>query len=268
MQYRVNDTVISYESEGSRSWGEPIVLLNRDADLTAGMEWHRQGFTVTDFLDVGRNQAFNLQANALLRECWREAGLSVPDQAPPDQYHTFATDWATHLKALDQTKLLPVSKFPLPIEEIEQRVSAVCQTPVMARNPYDGLSVFHFRVIRPQKEDNNPLHRDVWLEDYKACINLYIPVSGSDERSSLILVPGSHLWPESRIERADSGALINSVQFNVPAVTGIEGEFEAVRPNPGPGQMLVFSPYLIHGGAVNLNPSTTRVSIELRLWKK
>jgi len=33
-------------------------------------------------------------------------------------------------------------------------------------------------------------------------------------------------------------------------------------------QVLVFSPYLIHGGAVNLNSNETRISIEIRLWKK
>jgi hypothetical protein len=268
MKYRVNDTVISYESAGGRSWGRPVVLLDHQTDLTAGKIWHRDGFTITDLFDNERNGAFDKNALLLLKDCWREAGLSLPEGTSPEQYHTVATDWPTHIKAIDKTKLLPLSQFPVPVEEIEQRVSDVCQTPLIARNPYDGLSVFHFRVIRPQHYDNNPLHRDVWLEDYKACINLYIPIAGSDERSSLILIRGSHLWPESKVERTDSGAFIDQVQFNVPAVTGIDGEFEAIRPNPGPGQMLVFSPYLIHGGAVNLNTSTTRISIELRLWKK
>jgi ectoine hydroxylase-related dioxygenase (phytanoyl-CoA dioxygenase family) len=45
-------------------------------------------------------------------------------------------------------------------------------------------------------------------------------------------------------------------------------EFEFIRPDPKIGEVLVFSPYLIHGGSVNLNDDTTRISIEVRLWRK
>ena len=40
------------------------------------------------------------------------------------------------------------------------------------------------------------------------------------------------------------------------------------RPDPNPDEVLVFSPYLIHGGAVNLNEDMTRVSLEMRLWRR
>ena len=40
-----------------------------------------------------------------------------------------------------------------------------------------------------------------------------------------------------------------------------------VRPNPGPNEVLVFSPYLIHGGAFNQQTDTTRVSLEMRFWR-
>jgi ectoine hydroxylase-related dioxygenase (phytanoyl-CoA dioxygenase family) len=111
------------------------------------------------------------------------------------------------------------------------------------------------------------LHRDVWLEDYESCINLYIPIAGSNALSSLILLPESHYWPESRIERTMSGAHINGIKFNVPAVTAIDGDFTIERPDPQENEMLLFSPYLIHGGAINLNTNKTRISIELRLWR-
>jgi ectoine hydroxylase-related dioxygenase (phytanoyl-CoA dioxygenase family) len=156
----------------------------------------------------------------------------------------------------------------LPIEEIEERISAICGVALRARNPYDDQSVFHFRVIRPNSADNNPLHRDVWLEDYAACINLYIPVAGSNARSSLILLPESHYWPESRVQKTVSGAMIGHARFNVPAVTAIEGDYSVMRPDPKENEVLVFSPYLIHGGAVNLNADETRISIEMRLWRK
>jgi len=31
---------------------------------------------------------------------------------------------------------------------------------------------------------------------------------------------------------------------------------------------MVFTPYAIHGGGVNFSPDTTRVSLEIRLWRK
>ncbi len=31
--------------------------------------------------------------------------------------------------------------------------------------------------------------------------------------------------------------------------------------------MLLFSPYLIHGGAANREPDRTRVSLEMRFWR-
>jgi ectoine hydroxylase-related dioxygenase (phytanoyl-CoA dioxygenase family) len=41
-----------------------------------------------------------------------------------------------------------------------------------------------------------------------------------------------------------------------------------IRPNPKPGEMLLFSPYLIHGGGVNFNKDITRVSLEMRFFRK
>ena len=39
------------------------------------------------------------------------------------------------------------------------------------------------------------------------------------------------------------------------------------RPNPGLNEVLVFSPYLIHGGAFNQQTDATRVSLEMRFWR-
>ncbi|RKE98110.1 hypothetical protein [Ichthyenterobacterium magnum] len=37
-----------------------------------------------------------------------------------------------------------------------------------------------------------------------------------------------------------------------------------VRPNPKKGEASIFTPFLIHGAAVNKNKDITRVSLELR----
>lgn len=269
MKYTVNGTAIQYESANEAAWGSNDTLLDHATDLTRDTSWHDAGFLITEFLETQADAAdFNARCRELIKTCWRQSGLNVPSDFEVSKYHEIVHSQAEHLAAVEQTKLLTIDRFPLDIEVVTRRVSELCGRKVIARNPFDGQSVFHFRVIRPDRQDNNPLHRDVWLEDYDDCINLYIPVAGSDERSSLILFPGSHLWPESRIEKTKGGARIGAVQFNVPAVTDIRGEFHVVRPDPGFNQFLLFSPYLIHGGAVNLNKDATRISIEMRLWAR
>lgn len=268
MRYQVNGQTIEYFSEGETIIGEEVILSQRALDLTKGKPWHDAGYTIQRLFSSEDDRVnFYQQAGKLLIKCWRRAGLDVDDQFRLEHYHEVAKSQDAHLKGIDETKLLSVDQFPLGIEFLEQRISSLMGEQLCVHNPFDDQKIFHFRVIRPNSGDNNPLHRDVWLEDYKDCINLYIPVAGSNEHSSLILTPGSHLWPESRIEKTKHGAIINKQKFNVPAVTNILGSFEMIRPNPKPGEVLIFSPYLIHGGAVNLNKNITRISIEVRLWR-
>lgn len=268
MEYSVNGRTLKYEVSNDVIRGEDVVLLDSAVDLTRNQPWHDQGFVIAKLFDTPAAYAeFTAATDRLLRRCWSEAGIEVPVHLPLSHYHHVASDLSLHLQAIAKTKLVSLRDFPVPIGVITQRVSELLACPVEGRNPYDRQEVFHFRVVRPSSGDNNPLHRDVWLEDYSNCINLYIPVAGSTEQSSLILLPESHRWAESRLERTRDGAVINGVRFNVPAITSIFGNYEAVRPNPQANEFLLFSPYLAHGGAVNFNEHETRISIELRLWK-
>jgi hypothetical protein len=267
MKYEVNHRTFHYDAEGKRIIGEPDIRLDHDIDLTLGLPWHEKGFTIEKLFDEDHYRRFCDAVHTLLISLWQRAGLSVTDQFDLARYHQVATSWEDHLRAVHLTKLLPVEAFPVPITWLENRVSDIIGQKLHVHNPFDNQRVFHFRVIRPQSSDNNPLHRDVWLEDYQDCLNLYIPIAGSNDQSALILAPGSHRWPESDIERTESGAVINGVRFNVPAVTDILRPYQLERPSPGENEFLLFSPYLIHGGAANQNTDVTRISIEIRLWK-
>jgi len=268
MKYKLNKKEINYKAEGEKTSGNDVVLLHQAIDLTFGKRWGERGFTIEKLFQERVYQEFKAKTKALIISLWQSAGLDIPNDFEVNQYHSAASHKDLHLAAVEKTKLLSLDKFPIPIHLVEQRISEICQTPLIAKNPFDGQSVFHFRVVRPNSNDNNPLHRDVWLPDYANCINLYIPITGSNTNSALSLIPGSHHWPESKTERTEQGAVIGNMKFNVPAVTSIKGEYEIVRPDPKENEVLVFSPYLIHGGAVNLNEDQTRISIELRLWKK
>lgn len=268
MRYSVGDQIIEYKAEGLTVLGPDIVLADRAIDLTLETSWHHEGFTIAPLFDGKDYQQFKVNTHRLLADLWRRAGLEVPDNFLLEQYHTIATDQATHLRAVDQTKELTIDQFPVPIQLLEERISGLIGVNLITQNPYDDQRIFHFRVIRPNRGDNNPLHRDVWQDDLEDCINLYIPVAGSNENSSLIVSPGSHLWPESKVERTREGAIIAGTKFNVKAVTDIKDPYHFIRANPSENEVLVFSPYLIHGGSVNLNKDITRISLEIRLWKK
>lgn len=268
MKYSINKSDLQYSADGKTFRGDDRILINSAIDLTAKTTWTKEGFTIENLFHENDFRIFKANTNALLIKCWRDAGLLLADNFQPDQYHTLVNTREEHLAAIEKTKLLSVELFPVNIDTLERRVSEICKQELVVRNPYDNQSIFHFRVIRPQQPDNNPLHRDVWLEDYKDCINLYIPVCGSNDLSSLIIIPESHHWPESKIERTIEGAQIGNSKYNVPAVTKVNEEANYLRPNPGENEVLIFSPYLIHGGSANLNSDITRISIEVRLWRK
>ena len=81
-------------------------------------------------------------------------------------------------------------------------------------------------------------------------------------------MPGSHLLKESEILRTADGAFLNGTKYTVPCVISVKGEMpKLVRPNPGINEMMIFSPYMVHGGGYNLNEDQTRTSLEVRFWK-
>jgi hypothetical protein len=268
MEYWVGETRLEYAIDSRVTRGEDITLIDDADDLIKNTKWSNEGYTIEPLFDERTFSAFRDSTYNVLTNLWRKAGLKIPDSFSLSDYHTLAPTWEKHLQAVEFTKLLNTNDFPIRIQKLEARISEILGYQVIVYNPFDKQSVFHFRVIRPNSKDNNPLHRDVWLPDYKDCINLYIPVAGSNEKSSLIISPGSHHWPESNLEKTVDGALVNGIQYNVPAVSKILTTSMFERPNPNENEVLIFSPYLIHGGSSNLNDSQTRISIEVRLWRK
>lgn len=268
MQVRINQQDFTYNVQGEPGLTDGRVLLAADDDLTAGTAWAAAGYTVANFLPPAEQAALREGLAQLVRQALADAGRPVPADFDVAHYHrVVGDDKALHLAVVNRTKeFRQAEALPLPAALLEQRVSELCGRPVQALNPWDGERFFHLRLIRPGRADNNPLHRDVWLPDYRNCVNIYVPVAGSTAQSSLTLVPGSHHWPENRTLRTAGGAVSNGVTFTVPGVLGSAEPLDIIRPNPAPSEVLLFSPYLLHGGAVNLNEDETRISLEMRFW--
>jgi ectoine hydroxylase-related dioxygenase (phytanoyl-CoA dioxygenase family) len=126
-----------------------------------------------------------------------------------------------------------------------------------------------FRICRPSHKystDFNPCHRDTYLNFYRNTVNIYLPICSSNENSSLTIEPGSHYWNENETIVTNGGAYFKSTnkKYSVDAIVASKQKLNMIRPNPQIGQVMLFSPYLIHGCANNNNLYTTRISIEVR----
>lgn len=260
---------VTFTVDGATGWGESFVLLDRDDNLIAGRPWEADGFTIAPFLaddDYGR---FVEGISAILRRRLEAAGLDVPADFALDRYHEVARSDEQHARVSAQGPWChPVAELPVSAETISARVSEILGVTVSTRPPHAEFPEhFCYRVVRPRSRDNNPPHRDVWLDRLRHAVNIYVPLAGSSSHSSLPLVRGSHRWPESDIERTREGAHVNGVAFAVPSVVGANHPLTLERPNPRANEVLVFSPYLIHGGAFNQQHDGTRVSLEMRFWR-
>jgi hypothetical protein len=260
---------VSFDVEGDTSWGGPGVLLDQDDNLVAGRPWADAGFSVEPFLTPPQYERLAAGIRALLERRIAGAGLAVPAAFSMERYHEVVTTDAAHKAVSDQGPwCYGLSDLPIPPAVIGDRISEILGLRVSTAPPHAEFPEhFCFRVVRPRSRDNNPPHRDVWLDRLRHAVNIYVPLAGSSARSSLPLVRGSHRWAESEIERTVEGARVNGIVFTVPSVVGAAHPITLERPDPGPNEVLVFSPYLIHGGAYNQQTDDTRVSLEMRFWR-
>ena len=126
-----------------------------------------------------------------------------------------------------------------------------------------------FRVVRPNKGDNNPLHRDHWFPYFNNLLNIYLPLSGSWNDSSLSIVPMSHNWDDEEIQSSFSYSeqkktIKDGIAYSVPTIKKSKKQLNIHRPDVSLGNFMIFSPRLVHGGASNKGIET-RFSLELRL---
>jgi len=260
---------VSFTVEGEAAFGAPAVLLDGDDNLISGRPWAADGFAVAPFLapDDYARLAEGIRLTLMAR--MRAAGLSVPADFALARYHDVVTTDEAHAAVSARGPWCHgVGDLAVPVEAISSRVSEILGVRVATTPPHAEFPEhFCYRVVRPRSRDNNPPHRDVWLDRLRHAVNIYVPFAGSTPRSSLPLVRGSHRWKESEIERTVEGARVNGMTFTVPSVVGAAYPLTLERPDPAANEVLVFSPYLIHGGAFNQQTDATRVSLEMRFWR-
>ena len=228
-------------------------MLRDDVNLLEKTTFNSKGFGVFPIRDhIGFLKEF-LQKNI---------SAIIGSDIDIEKYHSCVTE-EQHKQVLNS---MPYKKNDLHefSEYLESFISVLLKEKVKIFN--DDIWV---RICRPNifsKEDFNPCHRDVYLDFYRHTVNIYLPIIGSDEKSSLLVQEGSHLWNENMTATTKGGAYFKkkNKKYSVDAVVQSKIELHMVRPNPVANEILVFSPYLIHGCSDNNNEDITRMSLEIR----
>lgn len=199
-------------------------------------------------------------------------GLGVDNNFELKDYHNcFVNNSIEHYKFIDKIKrIIP----PDIISTSEPMILLILEN---ASNLFGKkASIYNerieFRVVRPNCDDNNSLHRDHWFPYFKPLINIYLPLESSYSDSAMKVVPGSHLWSDEDVIPEfpyEGGKKINSagIAFSVPGIKYTNKKIIEHRPDILPGDYMLFSPMAIHGGGDNLSIGT-RFSFEIRIQFK
>jgi hypothetical protein len=258
-----NNDHYKFNVVGDSYFGDNVCLLDLDQDLTANTSWSDSGYTITNFLNSANRKDIKNGIFSFIHGLVNSSiNFNLCD------YHEYISD-NEHAEISKQLVGIPIDKFPVDSGILTNFISSLINLDV-ALSPSHSNELepnFCLRIVRPNSLDNNPLHRDVWLDRLRNGLNIFFPLTEPSIKTNLGIVPGSHRWKESDIKRTSNGAIVDGKQFTVPSVVSTRKNFNFIRPNLLEDEVLVFSPYLIHGGAINFT-NKTRVSLEVRFWKK
>ena len=128
------------------------------------------------------------------------------------------------------------------------------------------------RINKPKSNDYNPPHKDMYeaydREGYfPQFVNFWIPIAGVTDKTSLPIVPKSHLISEDNVVRTSDGGIVGGNKYRVRFIKEW-GDNSMIRTNVTDSEVLIFSSHLIHGLAKNGEDDLTRVALEFRLFKK
>ncbi len=243
----------------NNNWGKDYIMIENDNNLLKYTDFDTNGFKIFDIKNYN---------DLLQRFLKNEIKFITNKDINLENYHNEITDHE-HTKILNSmpykkdmySDVLELSEY------LEKYISELTKERVKIFN-----NDLWFRICRPNNvsdDDFNPCHKDVYLDFYRNVINIYLPVVGSNENSSLKIQEGSHKWNENETMVTNGGAYFKSTnkKYSVDAIVASKKPINMTRPNPSINQMMIFSPYLIHGCANNANHNTTRISLEVRFIK-
>ena len=265
----IDNEPFRFKVEGDFFWGAGEALYEAENNIISKVPWTQDGYTVVDAFTSEEFKRFKESVRQNIMKAMSSNAIDFePDTFELESYHKVVTTNEAHLSVINQTRNLTNSDLDFDIDSLAERFGKVLGYRLTSWIEELQKTHIQIRISRPSTLDINPPHRDGYLSYWKDIINVWAPIAGCNDKTSLPVVPGSHLFPEKEILRTESqGAKINGNTYFVPCILKTaDGDLHMIRPNPSPGQAILFTPFLIHGAAVNRS-DVTRVSIELRFPK-
>lgn len=266
----IDNSEYEFAVKGDFFWGKDEVLYRENDNVISKTSWAKEGYNV---VKAFKDDEFNKLKHSILQNVIRaikEVGIEFDETTfTLENYHKIVKTDEQHNAVINITRNLQNTDFDFDIDVLADRFGDMLGYKLTSWIKELNKTHIQIRISRPSSLDINPPHRDGYLSYWADIVNVWIPVSGCNEKASLPVLPKSHLIPENEILRTESkGAEINGNIYYVPCILeSKDGPFSMIRPNPKDGEAILFTPFLIHGAAVNQNTDVTRMSIELRLPK-
>lgn len=247
------------------------IILYEEDNLIIKTKWKQKGYCIFKLLK--KKIQSDLQKNILNFICKKIQKLFPNIKITSKNlknYHNLISDKQHHKLLKEIGTGIKFKDINFNRKILENLVSKKLKIKVTTKNPNHKIinpETFAVRIIRPNQNDFNPPHKDIYLDRLKNAVNIYMPIIGSNIFTSLPLMKGSHILNEKNIKRTTNGATVNKIKFRVPCIINTSKGLKLLRPNPKKDQIMIFSPYLIHGGGSNESKNTTRISLELRFWR-
>lgn len=263
----IDDNPYAFDVKGEFFWGEKKLLYKEKDNVLSKMPWRKDGYKVVSAFENDEFQRLEKSITQNIIQAIQANNIEIDETSfTLAKYHEVVHTNELHNKVINITRNLENEDFDFDINLLAKRFGNILGYKLTSWVEELQKSHIQIRISRPNSLDINPPHRDGYLSYWEDIINVWIPIEGCNENSSLPVCSGSHLIPENEILRtASKGAEINGNIYYVPCILETKsGSIKMTRPNPKQGEALLFTPFLIHGAAVNNNEDITRVSLELR----
>jgi hypothetical protein len=277
LKYTIGSTAYEFSVEGSPEfkYGKEERLSREDTDIVYHQDWYQEGYSVKPFLSESEFADLKTGLTRSVANIIRtELGLDVPADFSLEKYHEVVLQSEDHFRVVRKTRDLFSEDFNFPVKALLPKFEEILGFGLTDINPEDGKELHIIvRINRPGSHDFNPPHKDVYERVDEAnfippFVNLWIPIAGVTENSSLPIAPGSHLISEDQVLRTFDGAVVEGNKYRVRMIESWGGSTALERAKVKDGDVLFFSGHLIHGLAVNAEPNLTRVALEFRLFKR
>lgn len=268
--YTINGKPFSIDVSGAPEYvyGDQVHLSTAETDLTYGAEWYHDGYKIMPFLSDDDFPALRAEIVRIIEEIVRSHGIDTTG-FEIGKYHRFVTDDATHHAVVGQTRDLYPEDFSLSMRDLVNKIEGLSGFKLTDISPSTGERLrIIVRINRPNSTDYNPPHKDSYDDVAYNFLNVWVPICGVTQDSSLPIAPGSHLYSEDRILRSMEGGVVAGKKYRVCNIASWDGRTDLYRTDVKVGELLMFSCHLIHGAAYNDQDDQTRVALEFRLFAK